>query len=104
GGGCHLAVGINVKKMGNYYVHTHRGSLDDKEISVSQTEGAFPTCADKTKVFIGLAKDKLQNPSFLAEEIIEKRPLDFSEMMTTDDLYFTSSHCYEVMNKIKYNS
>lgn len=39
GGGCHLAVGINVKKVHDFYVHIHEGEVDKKEISILKLEG-----------------------------------------------------------------
>lgn len=104
GGGCHLAVGIHVKKVGDYYVHTHRGTVDDRVIDVVQTEGAFPTCHDKSSAFVGLSDQKLIGTNYLSDKIIEKRPLEFKETFTTDDLYFTSSHCYSVMEKTSYKA
>lgn len=62
GGGCHLAVGINVKKIGNYFLHTHAGVLNEKEIKLSSIEGReLPVFLAKPKAFIGLPSrdDKL---------------------------------------------
>ena len=33
GGGCHLAVGINVLKLDNNFLHLHQGELNNKEVS-----------------------------------------------------------------------
>ena len=35
GGGCHLAVGINVKKKDNFFIHVHRGVLENEAVQVS---------------------------------------------------------------------
>ena len=39
GGGCHLAVGINVRKFAGLYIHSLRGEVDHKEVKVLKTEG-----------------------------------------------------------------
>lgn len=55
GGGCHLAVGINVKKIGDYFLHTHAGVLNEKEVKLSLVEGRnLPAFVAKPNAFIGL--------------------------------------------------
>jgi hydroxymethylbilane synthase len=68
GGGCHLAVGVNVRKLGNLYLHTHKGLLDEKVISVSLLEGrTLPTIPKNSQVFIGLPH--------LDDQLIEKKSI-----------------------------
>jgi hydroxymethylbilane synthase len=62
GGGCHLAVGVNVRKFENFYIHTHRGLLNNKDVFFSELEGReLPQFFTTPKTFIGLPKkdDKL---------------------------------------------
>lgn len=55
GGGCHLAVGINVKKIGDYFLHTHAGVLNEIEVKLSLVEGRnLPAFVAKPNAFIGL--------------------------------------------------
>ena len=68
GGGCHLAVGVNVKKVGNYFLHTHQGILHNKEVSVSRLEGQdLPQLPSHSQSFIGLPK--------YDDQLIEKKPI-----------------------------
>lgn len=63
GGGCHLAVGINVKSIDGFYLHNHRGVLNDEAVSITKLEGRdLPEFFIKPKVFHGLqGDDKLVN-------------------------------------------
>lgn len=98
GGGCHLAVGINVFKQKNYYLHIHKGTTEDKAIREIHLEGAFPAPAlpiEKNSIFVGLPKEKLKG-QFLADQYIEKVTIkDFPESSQWQDqhLYVTSSYC-----------
>ncbi|MDD4973276.1 MAG: hydroxymethylbilane synthase [Bacteriovorax sp.] len=84
GGGCHLAVGINVKKKDNFFIHKHLGVLNGNPVHVSKLEGRdLPHFFVKPKVFNGLPGDDL---------LVKKLPLkvDLSEH---DHLYITSKNC-----------
>lgn len=77
GGGCHLAVGINVSKIGNYYIHTHKGKVDDQEIYERKIEGVFENLANKNFAFIGLPQEKIiPNEKFLGCQAIRKVELN----------------------------
>lgn len=55
GGGCHLAVGINVKKVGDTYFHVHAGEVDGKRIEKKWLEGSErPKLSSHQKLFVGL--------------------------------------------------
>lgn len=102
GGGCHLAVGVHVKKVGDFYLHTHRGSVDDKVISVSSTEGAFETFEGNRKnVFIGLPKDKMDDET-LCDEYISKSQLnvDLSDKKL-EDVFATSNYTIPALKTAK---
>jgi hydroxymethylbilane synthase len=83
GGGCHLAVGVNVKKLGDLYLHTHKGILEgEKVISVSLLEGrTLPTLPKNPKVFVGLPH--------LDDQLIEKKSV--MQNLDQKDHYFISS-------------
>ena len=82
GGGCHLAVGVNVKKINNLFLHTHKGLLNEKEISVSLLEGRnLPTIPANPKTFIGLPH--------LDDLLIEKKSIKIN--LDSKDHYFVSS-------------
>jgi len=108
GGGCHLAVGINVKKVGDYYIHTHKGKVDDKVIDDVLLEGVHETCEDKSSVFVGFPKKKLSeilnNESVISCELLNKKPLDHKVNEVNNDLIVSSTYCLEALDKIKFNS
>lgn len=66
GGGCHLAVGINVRKLssekGELFLHCHRGKTpEEKDVHLFKLEGrTLPEIVGPIKTFIGLPQnDKL---------------------------------------------
>jgi hydroxymethylbilane synthase len=84
GGGCHLAVGINVKKKDNFFVHKHLGVLNGLPVHVSKLEGReLPHFFTKPKVFNGLPSDDL---------LVKKLPLKV-DLSGHDHLYITSKNC-----------
>jgi hydroxymethylbilane synthase len=87
GGGCHLAVGVNVKKVHQYFLHTHLGRLDDKSVKVSTLEGTErPHFFVKPSVFNGLAADDL---------LVKKVPLVGVDVSSHPHLYVTGKHCLD---------
>ena len=97
GGGCHLAVGVNVKKLGDLYLHTHKGILDEKVISVSMLEGrTLPNLPKSPKVFIGLPH--------LDDQLIEKKSV--IQNLDSKNHYFVSSKysIASLQNKKEYGS
>lgn len=71
GGGCHLAVGINVKKMGPYYLHVHRGVHEEKDISLELLEGTTHPKYNETDIFVGLPPEKSKR-SWVCDELIKR--------------------------------
>lgn len=90
GGGCHLAVGVNVRKLDQFFIHTHRGVLEEKVISVSKLEGReLPALSSHSVIFNGLPSDDL---------LVKKVPLNI-DLAGHAHLYVTSKHC---VNQIKH--
>ncbi|RPJ76434.1 MAG: hydroxymethylbilane synthase, partial [Alphaproteobacteria bacterium] len=84
GGGCHLAVGVNVKKLNHFYIHTHRGVLNGTAVNVSRLEGRdLPKFDYKPKVFNGLPSDDL---------LVKKIELSI-DLSGQSNLYVTTKHC-----------
>ena len=98
GGGCHLAVGINVRKVGAYYLHTHHGSVDEKEVNESHLEGSFPSLEESGKTFIGLPSNKLSDEGYLTCELIEKKPLSLESK--NGEFIVASSYGIENLDKL----
>jgi hydroxymethylbilane synthase len=92
GGGCHLAVGINVKKSDQFFIHNHRGILtNESEVStvkISFLEGRdLPQFFVKPRYFSGLPHDDL---------LVLKSPLQV-DLKNCDHLYITSKHCLDAV-------
>ena len=92
GGGCHLAVGINVRKLsaekGEFFLHNHKGELDNKEVSFFQLEGrTLPAFLVPPKTFNG-------HPS--NDQLVFKKNIQ----VTLDPglhLYITSRYCLDAI-------
>jgi hydroxymethylbilane synthase len=88
GGGCHLAVGINVRKIKGHYLHTHHGVLNDQTVSVSHLEGRdLPVFVTAPRVFNG-------NP--IDDQIVKKVNLPH-ELIPALNLYVTSKYCLDAV-------
>ncbi len=106
GGGCHLAVGINVRKHLDYYLHTHEGKVDDKVISESSLEGAFPSVSNKGSAFIGLPlskaklsfKELTNNKNIRFCELIDKKEVEIESNLEGE--FFIASN-YGLSNILK---
>lgn len=89
GGGCHLAVGISVKKLGENFIHFHEGVLDNEKVSVSLLERSQKIpISPGTKSFVGLN-----------DPLIKKSPLK-DGIPIQANFYVTSSHCLDKFNKV----
>jgi len=92
GGGCHLAVGINVRKLGSekgeFFLHNHQGFLNGEDVSYFELEGrSLPAFVAKPKVFNG-------HPS--NDQLICKKNIP----VTLDPglhLYITSKYCLDAI-------
>ncbi len=88
GGGCHLAVGINVKKVKNFFLHTHKGFLDEKWVTFNSLEGReLPALVSPPKVFNGHPAN---------DELIIKKNIPH-KLISGLHLYVTSKHCLEAV-------
>jgi hydroxymethylbilane synthase len=74
GGGCHLAVGIHVKKVGETFLHVHAGEVDGKRIDVKRLEGfVAPNLLAGQKLFAGLPKGEHKNVIY--DQLLKKNPM-----------------------------
>lgn len=94
GGGCHLAVGIHVKKINNYFVHYHRGAVDHKDIYLKQLEPACTYQVKSKNVFLGM--NKSATDQILYDEVIKKESIRFD--LDDQHLLVTSSHTLHNLN------
>lgn len=90
GGGCHLAVGINVKNIDGYFLHNHRGVLNDEPVQFTRLEGReLPEFFVKPKVFNGLQSD---------DQLVVKSLLE-ADLKNHKHLYVTSKHCLHALKE-----
>lgn len=89
GGGCHLAVGITVKKINENFVHIHQGESKGI-ISKSLLERKYPLpTKNEGKVFVGLPKSKTSNiplQNIVIDHLIEKKSLDLQNRQVSGHL------------------
>ena len=98
GGGCHLAVGINVKKSGPYFLHVHEGEFKDKRISFKILEREDePNIPQGMPCFVGMQKGP--EPKAIYDELIFKKPLTPSGKQNAH-FYVTSSHCFDALEDV----
>lgn len=82
GGGCHLAVGVNVRRVHDFYLHSHRGELNGEKIRYTELEGGDKSkLKDIRNAFIGLPT--------LDDQLIKKVPCP--KLIKKDLNYFISS-------------
>jgi hydroxymethylbilane synthase len=91
GGGCHLAVGIHVRKYGPYFLHFHQGQVDQKEIKKKFLEPS-PSLNTSGPIFIGME-----------DEIIQKHPLD-ANLSFHNNYLVSSRHCMHSLKTIPQNT
>lgn len=93
GGGCHLAVGINVRKLalekGEFFLHNHQGFHEGKKVELHQLEGRnLPVFLTAPRVFNGHPNN---------DQLICKKNL----AVTLDQglhLYITSKYCLDAVS------
>lgn len=90
GGGCHLAVGINVQKIHDFFVHIHRGELNNQAVNKTIIEGrTLPALNKETKYFVGMPKSKWGH--VLHDEMIIKKALN-KTLASSAHYFVTSRH------------
>lgn len=91
GGGCHLAVGIHVKKVGETYLHVHAGEVDGKRIEHKWLEG-IPQLKLKAgqKVFVGLPKG--DRTDVVYDKLIAKVTRNEEVDLTNKHVFVTSRY------------
>jgi hydroxymethylbilane synthase len=87
GGGCHLAVGINVRLYKNFYIHRHKGMVDNQVIDYSLLEGAdYSPLKNKTGIIILGGQDRL----------ILKKPTPI-KIKNQSHVFVTSKYCLHAL-------
>jgi hydroxymethylbilane synthase len=98
GGGCHLAVGINVRKFEDSYIHIHQGKTEKSTISEMRLENVAQTFEGKDKnAFVGLPSEKSTLENVLTDDYTVKTSLSVEKNNDQCDIFVTSSYCLEAV-------
>ncbi|MFY7992256.1 MAG: hydroxymethylbilane synthase [Bacteriovoracaceae bacterium] len=97
GGGCHLAVGIHVKKVKDFYLHIHSGEVDGKRIEKKYLEGAQDFTGKFNKIFVGLPQTKITGA--VTDEYLDKKPVINHFESSGKHLFVTSKHTLENLSQ-----
>lgn len=94
GGGCHLAVGINVKKHRDYYIHIEIGMHNNQKINKVHLEGVdYKDIKGKSCYIVIGDKDVL----------INKKHLDI-KLQDNKNYFVTSKYCFNATDDIHNSS
>lgn len=99
GGGCHLAVGIHVRKLGEKFLHVHAGEVDGKRIEKKWLEGATTPTIAKKKLFVGLPKGSREG--LVYDEYLEKVPSARTLELAGKHVFVTSRYCLPTLKSLE---
>jgi hydroxymethylbilane synthase len=97
GGGCHLAVGIHVKKIAeDLFLHVSSGEVDEKRIEKKYIEGIeLPKIPKGKNLFVGFPTNT--HPGVVFDEYLKKIPETKSVNLTEKHVFVTSMYCLETL-------
>lgn len=97
GGGCHLAVGIHVKKISDdHFLHVNAGEVDGERIEKRWVEGfTMPKLAPGKKLFVGFPTNS--HPGVVADEFLKKIPETKKVDLANKHVFVTSMYCLETL-------
>lgn len=91
GGGCHLAVGIHVKKIEDMYLHVHSGEVDGTRVEKKWLEGSAPIkIPANQKLFVGLPRGERKDVVY--DELLAKIPETILKDVTNKHVFATSRY------------
>jgi hydroxymethylbilane synthase len=94
GGGCHLAVGIHVKKIGENFLHVHAGEVDKKLVQKKWLEGTELPKISKKKLFVGLPQGE---GDFVFDKYQIKSPIKKAIDLNHKHVFITSRYCIDML-------
>ncbi len=97
GGGCHLAVGIHVRKLDeDLFLHISSGEVDGKRIEKKFVEGlTLPIISKGRRLFVGFPKST--HPKVICDRFLEKTPRREKVDLTGRHVFVTSMYCLETL-------
>jgi hydroxymethylbilane synthase len=102
GGGCHLAVGIHVTKVGEDFLYYQKGEVDNTKVNSRYINNPENIPFSKvTNAFLGLPKNKISSPkqNLVYDELIEKVPQKL-ELDNNHAYFVTSSYAISSVKNI----
>lgn len=103
GGGCHLAVGIHVRKFNNNFIEYQRGEVDQNQIDSTRYTGEQifeqNQISGKENVFIGLNSTSNQS-NILFDQLVARQPIQTTNIKRKHlaHTFVTSKHCIDIIN------
>ncbi len=91
GGGCHLAVGIHVKAIGDKYLHVHSGEVDGVRVEKKWMEGNELPKLLKHKLFVGLPFGEREG--IVYDLFLKKNPETHKLPLSNKHVFVTSRYC-----------
>jgi hydroxymethylbilane synthase len=98
GGGCHLAVGINVKKHKDFFLHSLKGVHNEQVVNSLELEGVDLSSLKDKSCYVVLGEKDL---------LIDKAPLNpllKGEILDGLNYFVTSKYCYDSIKKLQVSS
>lgn len=97
GGGCHLAVGIHVKKISDdLFLHISSGEVDGKRVENKFVEGlTLPEISSGKKLFVGFPTST--HPGVVCDEFLKKVPGTNKIDLTHKHVFVTSMYCLDTL-------
>lgn len=96
GGGCHLAVGIHVKKISDdIFLHVNSGEVDGKRVEKKWLEGLDLPKAPGKKLFVGFPTNT--HPGVIYDEFLKKIPETKKVDLTNKHVFITSMYTLDTL-------
>lgn len=94
GGGCHLAVGINVKKMGEHFIHIHAGEVDEVRVENRWIEGIELPTFKASETFFGMPSSELKT---VCDEFYKKSPIETKTDLSSSQAFITTHYAFNTL-------
>lgn len=97
GGGCHLAVGIHVKKLSDdIFLHVNAGEVDSQRIEKKWVEGmTFPAISKEKRLFVGFPTNT--HPGVIPDKYLKKVPETKNIDLSNKHVFVTSMYCLDTL-------
>jgi hydroxymethylbilane synthase len=97
GGGCHLAVGIHVRKLADdVFLHISSGEVGGIRVEKKFVEGlALPALAGRKRLFVGFPTSS--HPGVICDKFLEKSPRPRTADLAGKHTFVTSMYCLDTL-------